>query len=86
MINSNSKTKFLKGHQGVVAQLFSLEVQTSLSSTLVDLKNFINDHAKVFREIIKDFPLVWQHEHAIQLQPLSPPLKITPYTYTRVKE
>ena len=49
VISSNSVKKLIKkGHQSVVTKLFSLCVQTFMSSALVYLQKFINDHAKVF--------------------------------------
>jgi hypothetical protein len=57
MINSNSLKKLLKkGHHGVIAQLYSLDVQTSISSTPVDLQIVINNHSKVFWEMPKGLP------------------------------
>ena len=47
-----------KGHQGVVTQLCSLDVQTSISFGLVNLQKVIGNHAKVFGEMHKGFPLV----------------------------
>jgi hypothetical protein len=50
VISSNSMTKLLKkGHRGVIAQLCSLYVQTSMSSTPLDLQIGINNCSKVFR-------------------------------------
>ena len=47
-ISWNSMTKLLnKGHHGVIAQLFSLDVQTSISFSPVDLQIIINNHSKV---------------------------------------
>jgi len=48
VIISNNITKLLnKGHHGVIAQLFSLDVQTSISFSPVDLQIIINNHSKV---------------------------------------
>jgi hypothetical protein len=59
VISSNSMTKSLqKGHHGVSAQLFSLDVQTSMSSTPVDLQIVINNNSKVFGEMPKIFHLL----------------------------
>jgi hypothetical protein len=42
-------TKLLKkGHQGVIAQLYSLDVQTSKPSIPKDLQGIIDKHSKVF--------------------------------------
>jgi hypothetical protein len=54
VISSNSMKKLLKnGHHGVISQLFSLDVQTYISSSSSYLKIFINNHSKVFGEISK---------------------------------
>jgi hypothetical protein len=46
VISSNGMTKLLKkGHQGIIAQLFSLDVQTSKPSIPQDLK-IIDKHSK----------------------------------------
>jgi len=70
-----------KGHYGVIAQLYSLDVQTSISSTLMDLQIVINNHSKVFGEIPKGLPLAWDHDHSIYLQLGSVPPKIRTYRY-----
>jgi hypothetical protein len=46
-----------KGHHGVIAQLFSLYVQTYISSTPMVLQMVINNHSKVFGDIPKGLPL-----------------------------
>jgi hypothetical protein len=80
--SSNSMTKLLKkGHHGVIAQLCSLDVQTSISSAPVDLQIVINNHFKVFEEMPKGLPLARDHNHAIHLQPGSLPPNIRPYKY-----
>jgi hypothetical protein len=57
VISSNSMTKLLKkGHQGVVAQLCSLDVQTSIAFAPSDLQIVINNHSKVFGEMPKGLP------------------------------
>jgi len=57
VIISNSPTKLLKnGHHGVIAQLCSLDVQTSISSSPLDLKTIINNHSKVVGEFPKRLP------------------------------
>jgi hypothetical protein len=75
-------TKLLKkGHHGVIAQLCSLDVQTSISSTPLDLQIVINNHSKVFGEIPKGLPPTRDHDYAIHLQPGSVPPNIRPYMY-----
>jgi hypothetical protein len=50
-------TKLLKkGHHGIIAQLCSLDVQTSRPSTLMDLQKVIDNHSKVFGEMPKGLP------------------------------
>jgi hypothetical protein len=62
-------TKLLKkGHLGVIAQLCSLDVQTSISSSRVDLQKVINNHSKVYGEMPKGLPPARDHNHAIHLQ------------------
>jgi hypothetical protein len=54
VISSNGITKLLKkGHQGVIAQLCSLDVQTSKPSISQDLQKIIDKHSKVFEDIPK---------------------------------
>jgi hypothetical protein len=82
VIISNSMKKLLKKrHCGVIAQLCSLDCQTSISSTPMDLQMVINNHSKVFGEIPKGLPLARDHDHAIHLQPGSVPPNIIPYMY-----
>jgi hypothetical protein len=72
VINSNNMTKLLKkGHYSVILQLCSLDVQTSISSALVDLQKVINNHSKIFIEIPKGLPPTRDHAHAYHLQPES---------------
>jgi hypothetical protein len=50
-------TKLLKkGHQGVIAQLCSLDVQTYKPSIPQDLQGIIDKHSKVFEDIPKGLP------------------------------
>jgi hypothetical protein len=57
VISSNDMTKLLKkGNQGVIAELFSLDVQTSKPSIPVDLQGIIDKHSKVFEDIPKGLP------------------------------
>jgi hypothetical protein len=83
----DSMKKILKTrHHGVIAQLCSLDVQTSISSTLVDLQILINNHSKVFGEIIKVIPPTRDHDHVIHLQPGSVAPNISPYKYLYAKK
>ena len=65
------KTLLKKGHHGVIAQLFSLDVQTSIASSPMDLQKVINNHSKVFGEMPKGLPPSQDHAHVIHLQPIS---------------
>jgi len=57
VIISNGMKKLLKkGHQGVIAKLFSLDVQTSKPSIPQDLQRMIDKHSKVFENIPKGLP------------------------------
>jgi hypothetical protein len=63
-------TKLLKkGHQGVIAQLCSLDVQTSKTSIPLDLQGIIDKHSKVFEDIPKGLPPTRNHDHDIHLIP-----------------
>jgi hypothetical protein len=47
-------TKLLKkGYQGVIAELCSLDVQTSKTYVPLDLQGIIDKHSKVFEDIPK---------------------------------
>jgi hypothetical protein len=82
VISSSGMTKlFKKGHHGVIAQLCSLDVQTSISSTPLDLQIVINNHSKVFGEMLEGLPPAQGHDHAIHLQLGSVPPNIRPYMY-----
>jgi hypothetical protein len=70
-----------KGHHGVIAQLCSLYVQTSILSAPLYLQIVINNHSKVFGEIPKGLPPARDRDHVIHLQPGSVPPKIRPYRY-----
>jgi hypothetical protein len=75
-------TKLLKnGHQGVIAQLCSLDVQTSKPSIPQDLQRIIDNHSKVFEDNPKGLPPTRNHDHEIQLILGSVPPNIQPYRY-----
>jgi hypothetical protein len=75
-------TKLLKkGHQGVISQLCSLDVQTSKPSIPLDLQGIIDKHSKVFEDIPKGLPPTQNHDHDIHLIPGSVPPNIRPYRY-----
>jgi hypothetical protein len=82
VISSNVMTKLLKkGHQGVIAQLCSLDVQTSKPYIPLDLQGIIDKHSKVFEDIPKGLPPTRNHDHDIHLIPGSVPPNIRPYRY-----
>jgi hypothetical protein len=70
-----------KGHQGIIAQLCSLDVQTSKPSIPQDLQEIIDNHSKVFEYIPKGIPPTRNHDHEIHLIPGSVPPNIRPYRY-----
>jgi hypothetical protein len=75
------KKLFKKGHQGVIAQLCSLEVQTSKPPIPPDLQRVIDKHSKVFEDIPKGLPPTQDRDHDIHLIPGSVPPNIRPYRY-----
>ena len=70
-----------KGHQGIIAQLCSLDVQTSKPYFPLDLQGIIDKHSKVFEYIPKGLPPTRNHDHEIDLIPGSVPPNIRPYRY-----
>jgi hypothetical protein len=82
VISSNGMTKLLKkGHQGVIAQLCSLDVQTSNPSIPQDLQGIIDNHSKAFEYIPKGIPPTQNRDHDIHLIPGSVPPNVMPYRY-----
>ena len=80
-------TKLLKkGHQSVIAQLFSLDVQTSKPSISLYLWRVIDKHSKVFEAIPKGILSPRDHHHAIHLIPKSVPPNIIPERYHCVQK
>jgi hypothetical protein len=75
-------TKLLKkGHQGIISQLCSLDVQTSKPYIPQDLQRIIDKNSKVFEDIPKGLPPTRNHDHEIHLVPGSVPPNIRPYIY-----
>jgi hypothetical protein len=70
-----------KGHQGVISQLCSIDVQASIAPTPSDLQIIFNNHYKVFGEIPKGLPPTRDHDHAIHFHPGSIPPNVRPYRY-----
>jgi hypothetical protein len=56
-----------KGHQGIIAQLCLLDVQTSKPSIPQDLQGIIDKHSKVFEDIPKGLPPTRNHDHEFHL-------------------
>jgi len=82
VISSNGMKKLLKkGHQGVIPQLCSLDVQTSKPSFPLDLQGIIDKHSKVFEYIPKGLPPTQNHDHDIHLILGSVPPNIRLYRY-----
>ena len=75
------KKMLKRGHQDVIAQLCSLDAQTSKSSISPDLQRVIDKHSKVFEYIPKVLPHPRDNDHAIHLIPGSVPPNIRPYRY-----
>jgi hypothetical protein len=87
VISSNSMKKLLKkGHHGVIAHLCSLYVETSNSSTPLNLQIVVNNHSKVFGDMTMGLPPARDHDHVIHLQPGSVPPNISPYRYQYAKK
>jgi hypothetical protein len=87
VISSNGMKKLLKkGHQGVISQLCSLDVQTSKPSISLYLQGIIDKHSKVFEDIPKGLPPTRNHDHDIHLIPGSVPPNIRPYRYPYAQE
>jgi hypothetical protein len=68
-----------KGHQGVIAQLCSLDVQTSKPSIPLYLQGIIYKHSKLFEDIPKGLPPTRNHVHSIHLIHGIFPPNIKPY-------
>jgi hypothetical protein len=82
VISSNGMTKLLKkGHQGVIAQLCSLDVQTSKPFIPLDFHGIIDKHSILFEDIPKGLPPTRNHDHDIHLIPGSVPPNIRMYIY-----
>ena len=80
VISSNGMTNLLKkGHQGIVAQLFSLDVQNTNFPISPYLQRVINKHSKVFEDIPKGIPPIRDFDHAIHLILGNVPPNIRPY-------
>ena len=62
-------TLLKKGKQGVITQLFSLDVQTSKASISPYFQRVLNKPSKVFEDIPISLPLVWDMVHVIHLIP-----------------
>ena len=74
-----------KEQWGIIAQLCSLEVQTSKSSISSDLQKVLENNSKMFKTP-KGLPPIHDHYHAIHLILGSVSLNIRPYRYPYVKK
>jgi hypothetical protein len=82
MTSSNGMTKLVKkGHQGLISQLCSLDVQTSKPSIPLDLQGIIDKNSKVFEDITKGLRPTRNCDHDINLIPGIVPPNIKPYIY-----
>jgi hypothetical protein len=82
-------TKLLKkGHQGFIAQICSLDVQTSNPSIPLDLQGIIDKNSKVFEDIPKGLPPTRNQDHNIHLilRSVSPNIKPYRYPYAQKSE
>jgi hypothetical protein len=61
------KKLFKKGHHGVIAQLCSLEVQTSKPPIAPNIQRVIDNNSKVFEYIPKGLPPTQDPDHDIHL-------------------
>jgi hypothetical protein len=68
IIFKNMKKLLINGHDSVISQLCSLDLQISIASTPMDVQNVINNNFKVFGEIPKGIPCTKDHHHVIHLQ------------------
>ena len=81
IISAHGMTKILRKQQrGVIAQLCSLEVQTSKLVVSPYLQKVLDKYSKVF-DTPKGLPPTRDHDHAINLIPGSFPPNIRPYRY-----
>ena len=70
-----------KGHQGIVAQLLSSDVQTSKFLISPDFQRVINKHSNVFEDIPKVLPPIRYCDHDIHLILGNALPNIIPYGY-----
>ena len=69
-INSNSMTTLLKkGKQGVITQLYSLDVQTCKALISPDIEGVLKNPSKVFEDIPISHPPIQDLDNAINLNP-----------------
>ena len=82
VIGSNGMKKMLKnGHEGVITQLYLLDVQISKPSISLYLKRVIDKNSKVFEDIEKGIPPTQYRDDAIHFILGSVPPNIKPYRY-----
>ena len=82
VISSNGMTQLLKkGHQGVISQLCSLDVQTYKPYISLDTQGIIDKNSKVFEDILRGLPPNQNHDDDIHLILGSVPYNIRAYIY-----
>jgi len=79
VVSSNGMTKLLKmRHQGVIVQLFSLDVQTYKTYIPLYLQRVIEKNSKLIEDIPRGILPTRNHDHAIHIIPRSVPPNIRP--------
>jgi hypothetical protein len=82
VVSSNGMKKlYKKGHEGVIVELCSLDVQTSNPYIPLDLQGIIDIYSKVFKEIPISIPPTRYHDHDIHLIARCVPPNIRPCRY-----
>ena len=79
-INSNSMTTLLKkGKQGVITQLYSLDVQTCKAPIFSDIQRVLKNPSKLFGDIPISHPPIQELDNDINLNMGVIPSIIRPY-------
>ena len=79
------KNHLKKEKRDIIAQLCSVEVQTSKSSISPNLQKVLDNHSKAF-ETPKGLPPIRDHDHAINLILGSLPPNTRPYKYPYIQK
>ena len=68
VINANGMTTLLnKGKQGVITQLYSLDVETCKSYISLDIQRVLKNPSKIFEDILVSHPPIRYLDNAINL-------------------